>query len=237
MLCNRAGTRQSVASAPSTQIATMAAAGVWYFADASELDDTEQRTPTTRSTPGLTDVQRYSLGAALLCRPAICVLEERGIVRSPTALTADKLEGKFRRRPSREEVIESGVLVDKGEKVTTAVKRLARRSLCDALENGLQKRPSREQMMEEGLIHALTKKPLASPASRDHAELAWQFGAVGLPPPSPARNLAARPWSPPRTSQQFGYPQRFGYCPYSAAETECGVAQPLTSEYIDGGYF
>ena len=118
----------------------MAELGVWYLPmqDAEDILSDEQRTPTSRAvqddfngSPLTLDVRgvQAHLTAALLSRPSVDELAERGIVRSPSACIAEQLGRKLARRPSREEVPQN--ILD--SKVHQVAKQLSRRSLAAAL--------------------------------------------------------------------------------------------------------
>lgn len=218
----------------------MAELGVWYLPmqDAEDILSDEQRTPTSRAvqddfngSPLTLDVRgvQAHLTAALLSRPSVDELAERGIVRSPSACIAEQLGRKLARRPSREEVPQN--ILD--SKVHQVAKQLSRRSLAAALDASLQRRPSREQMMEEGKIPGLVKHsyhppPLKKrPSNEEMMEEGKLPGLSSLAPEVSPVGKRSIPSPPPRSlAAQFGY------------TSPTHIPLPSTnSEYVFGGYF
>jgi len=185
--------------------------GFWYH---RERKCSEERTPPQRPTPGVEFenivTRKWKIGSALLIRPTVEELSDRGIVRPPTAFLSPGLSEKLLRRPSKEVVEAKGIFMTRTKAVTRS---LARRSLSEQINIALERRPSREEVLGTTATDSSTVHEQARHGSRGPS-------SGTLSPPSPYSSGWAN------LMPQFGHA-----CPAYDAPTRGGEA------YVDDYYF
>lgn len=150
--------------------------GFWYY---RERTSSVECTPPQRPTHGVEFenivARKWKIGSALLTRPTVEELSDRGIVRPPTAFLSPGLSDKLQRRPSKEVVEARGIFMTRTKAVTRS---LARRSLSEQISIALERRPSREEVLATTATASSTLNEQAQHGSR-----APSCGT--LSPPSP----------------------------------------------------